>query len=150
MIANDDFVTLKEEYDDDFEQEKGVASFPKYNRPFLRYTKDMYEDDVRETTHNRNEYLKTQSQIMAYIGKTEENNESDEQNTNPNPDKNPGTKRHKKYNKKNSEAELKEIEKSVVKGIRFTESPSYIKDIAEDQAPSSPPRSDSLQFLFTF
>ena len=129
MIASDDFVTLKEEYDDDFEQEKGTASFPKYNRPFLRYTRDMYEDDVRETTHNRNEYLKTQSQIMAYIGKTEENNESDEQNTNPNPDKNknPGTKRHKKYNKKNSEAELKEIEKSVVKGIRFTESPSYIK-----------------------
>ena len=129
MIANDDFVTLKEEYDDDFEQGKGTASFSKYNRPFLRYTRDMYEDDVRETTHNRNEYLKTQSQIMAYIGKTEENNESDEQNTNPNPDKNknPGTKRHKKYNKKNSEAELKEIEKSVVKGIRFTESPSYIK-----------------------
>ena len=124
MIDNDDFGSLTEESDDDFEQEK-EAPRSKKRHPFLRYTRDMYEDDVRETTHNRNEYLKTQTQIMAYIGKTDENTD----NTNPNPDKNkyPGGKRHKKYNKKNSEAELKEIEKSVVKGIRFTESPSYIK-----------------------
>ena len=124
MIDNDDFASLTEESDDDFEQEKEAPRSNK-RRPFLRYTSDMYEGDVRETTHNRNEYLKTQTQIMAYIGKTDENTD----NTNPNPDKNkyPGGKRHKKYNKKNSEAELKEIEKSVVKGIRFTESPSYIK-----------------------
>ena len=105
-----------EESDDDVEQETAVYQ----KRSYLRYTRDMYERDVRETAQNRNEYLKTQSEIMAYIGKTEEN-DSDEENTNPNP----GTKRRKKYN--NLEAELKEDEKSVVKGIRFTESPSYIK-----------------------
>ena len=122
MIYNGDFVTLTEESDDDFEHEKEAAQLKK-RRPFLRYTRDMYESDVRETTHNRNEYLKTQTQIMAYIGKTDENTD----NPNPDSNKNPGGKRHKKYNKKNSEEELKEIEKSVVKGIRFTESPSYIK-----------------------
>ena len=124
MIDNDDFASLTEESDDEFEQEKEAPQLKK-RRPFLRYTRDMYEGDVRETTHNRNEYLKTQTQIMAYMGKTDEN--TDDSNPNPDKNKNPGGKRHKKYNKKNSEAELKEIEKSVVKGIRFTESPSYIK-----------------------
>ena len=110
-----------EESDDDGEQEKETAGYQKPS--YLRYTREMYERDVRETTQNRNEYLKTQSEIMAYIGKTDEN-DSDEENTNPNP----GTKRRKKYTKNNLEAELKEDEKSVVKDIRFTKSPSYVKN----------------------
>ena len=44
-------------------------------------------------TNNRNEYLKTQTQIMAYMGKIDENTEFDDENTNPHPDikTNPGT-----------------------------------------------------------
>ena len=56
--------------DDDFEQKK-EPNWSKF-RPHLRYTKDMYERDVRENTQNRDDYLKTQSEIMAYMGKTEE------------------------------------------------------------------------------
>ena len=128
-LTDEDFVL--DESDDDSEAEKETQYYQKYYRPYLRYTRDMFERDFRETVHNRNEYLKTQTQIMAYMGKIDENTESDEENTNPNPDikTNPGTKRRKKYKEfRNLEAELKEVEKSVVKGIRFTESPSYIQN----------------------
>ena len=128
-LTDADFVL--DESDDDSEAEKETQYYQKYYRPYLKYTRDMFERDFRETVHNRNEYLKTQTQIMAYMGKTDENTESDEENTNPNPDikTNSGTKRRKKYKEfRNLEAELKEVEKSVVKGIRFTESPSYIQN----------------------
>ena len=122
-LTDEDFVL--DESDDDSEAENERQYYQKYYRPYLKYTRDMFERDFRETVHNRNEYLKTQTQIMAYMGKIDENTESDEENTNPNP----GTKRRKKYKEfRNLEAELKEVEKSVVKGIRFTESPSYIQN----------------------
>ena len=106
--------------DDDFEQKK-EPNWSKF-RPHLRYTKDMYERDVRENTQNRDDYLKTQSEIMAYMGKTEEADrarEADKQKAEA------GSNRRAR--KKNEEEELKEVEKSEVKGIRFTESPPYIK-----------------------
>ena len=106
--------------DDDFEQKK-EPNWSKF-RPHLRYTKDMYERDTRENTNNRDEYLKTQSEIMAYMGKTEEADrarEADKQKTEA------GSNRRAR--KKNEEEELKEVEKSEVKGVRFTESPPYIK-----------------------
>jgi len=106
--------------DDDFEQKK-EPNWSKF-RPHLRYTKDMYERDTRENTQSRDEYLKTQSEIMAYMGKTEEADrarEADKQKAEA------GSNRRAR--KKNEEEELKEVEKSEVKGIRFTESPPYIK-----------------------
>jgi len=106
--------------DDDFDQKK-EPNWSKF-RPYLRYTKDMYERDVRENTQNRDEYLKTQSEIMAYMGKTEEAEKAREAEK-----QKAEAGSNRRARKKNEEEELKEVEKSEVKGIRFTESPPYIK-----------------------
>lgn len=56
------------DYDDDEKKETSWTRF----RPALRYTKEMFEKQLRANTSLRDEYLKTQSEILAFMGKENE------------------------------------------------------------------------------
>ena len=61
------------DYDDD--ETKKDQTWTKF-RPALKFTKEMYDATVRQNTQLRDSYIKTQSDILVFMGKQEEADEA--------------------------------------------------------------------------
>merc|ERR1711953_1386814 len=93
--------------DDEFEKKE--ENWSKF-KPHLHFTKEMYDRTIREITSSRDKFLKTQSEILAFMGKTDEAELAQQAAAQ---EQTAGTKRNRKKNDgKMTEEEIQEIESS--------------------------------------